>query len=517
MTFELMLAYSQTMLLPPPLTAPPAPPGGAVELDELDATATLAAATDNLRARRLAEVEELLVVLHWADLHSEDPREGPDGEFQRSMGNVLVQLGGDGTPGVQDFCLGELAIARGTGVVALRNLMADLLDLRHRLPLIWSAVRAGECESWVAGKVARLSRALPADRVGLVDSAIARIITRESAGRVIEVAEAKVIEADQDAHAARLEEARRQRFAHVGRSDEHGLRTLVARVTAGDAAAIDAVITRVAEILRPLNEEATSDELRAEAIGYLARPTELLRLLLEHLEPPEQQDEQPEGEPEPELPRALAFPADLLDALRSADLSALRPRSVLYVHLHEAAVGDRADAVARAEGLGPVLVNQLEELLRHHRVTLTPVIDLNDRVSTAAYEHPESLKTRVHLMTGGDYFPFAAGRSRRVDYDHPTPYDPDGPPGQTGDHNSGPLTRTHHRWKTHAGYRARQSGQGRYAWLTPQGRGYLVDHTGTREIDPEHARMIIEAPAGVDIYPGGPEIDITGYQQTPQR
>jgi len=44
-------------------------------------------------------------------------------------------------------------------------------------------------------------------------------------------------------------------------------------------------------------------------------------------------------------------------------------------------------------------------------------------------------------------------------------------------------------------------GQGRYAWLSPHGLALLVDHTGTRRIEPQHARMIIEAPPGLDLYP----------------
>lgn len=93
-----------------------------------------------------------------------------------------------------------------------------------------------------------------------------------------------------------------------------------------------------------------------------------------------------------------------------------------------------------------------------------------------------------------------------LDLDHPTPFDHgdegrDPPPDQTGSHNSGPLGRRHHRWKTHAGFRSRQCGEGRYVWLTPHGLGFLLDHTGTHRIHPEKARMILEAPAGVDIYP----------------
>jgi hypothetical protein len=173
---------------------------------------------------------------------------------------------------------------------------------------------------------------------------------------------------------------------------------------------------------------------------------------------------------------------------------------VLYVHLHEAAILG-ADGVTRVEGLGPRSLSQLQALLGRTQLRVQPVIDLSDRVRSTAYEHPDSLKERIHLTTGGDYWSFATSTSRRVDFDHPIPYDDTGPPGQTGNHNSGPLGRRHHRWKTHAGYRSRQCGQGRYAWLTPHGLAFIVDHTGTRRIEPQHARMIIEAPPGVDLYP----------------
>ena len=48
-----------------------------------------------------------------------------------------MQLGGEGTPPVQDFCLGEIALARGTGVMATENATADTLDLIYRLPETW--------------------------------------------------------------------------------------------------------------------------------------------------------------------------------------------------------------------------------------------------------------------------------------------------------------------------------------------------------------------------------------------
>ena len=454
-------------------------------LPDLDAAALLAAATGAVRERRLAEVRDLEVLAQWAVVHSADPTEGPDGRHARVLGDVLVHPGGEGTPGVQDFCLGEIALARGTGVTATSNAMADVLDLQHRLPHTWEVLLAGEAEVFVARRVAKLSRHLPVDRVGLVDSAIARIIAHESGGRVLAVAEAKIIEADPHLHDQRAEAERARRYVGLGRTDELGLRTVIARVEAGDAVWVDATLQRVAEILAPTHPHACADELRAIAFGFLARPAELLQLLLEHSDPTLDERDLPS--------RATAFPADLLDALRTADLSALAPRSVLYVHLHEAALGG-ADAVARAEGLGPVPLSTLCGLLGRTRLTVRPVRDLSSRVRSTAYEHPESLKEQTYLRTGGDYWPYATSTSRRVDYDHPTAYDDTGPPGQTGSHNSGPLGRRHHRWKTHAGYQARQIGPAAYLWRSPHGRYHLVDSLGTLEVDPAAGHAVMTGP-----------------------
>jgi hypothetical protein len=174
----------------------------------------------------------------------------------------------------------------------------------------------------------------------------------------------------------------------------------------------------------------------------------------------------------------------------------------VFVHLTEAAVRSQS-GIARVEGLGPMLVPSLSELLGHADVSVTPVSDLAHRVSTDRYEHPDALKDQVWLLTGGDVFPFSPRSATRdqVDFDHATAYDADGPHGQTGTHNSGPLRRRHHRWKTSGGYRSRQAGPGRHLWQTPHGDCYLVDHTGTRRLPADHAETILTGPPGVDLYP----------------
>lgn len=123
---------------------------GVMDLGDLDATATLAVAERDVAARRRQGVDRLLVLLHWADLHSEDPQARPGAVPIRRGGDRLIRLGGDGTPMTSELCWAELAIALQAGAVAVRNQAGQALDLRHRLPLLWAAVTGLRVEPWVA-------------------------------------------------------------------------------------------------------------------------------------------------------------------------------------------------------------------------------------------------------------------------------------------------------------------------------------------------------------------------------
>ncbi len=110
----------------------------------------------------------------------------------------------------------------------------------------------------------------------------------------------------------------------------------------------------------------------------------------------------------------------------------LRPgQTEIYVHLtdHTLATGT---GVLRVEGLGPLLADQLAELVGHGPYTVKPVIDLHDAVSVDAYEIPDRIRERVKLIHPVEVFPFGSQETRRsMDLDHVEPYDPLGPPGQT--------------------------------------------------------------------------------------
>ena len=441
-------------------------------------------ATQALTARRLAEVQELRLVVQWAVLH-DHPRDERD---------PMLTPGGDGTPSIREHAIPELAMARETHPATTRALIADGLDLIHRLPLTWAVVEAGECEPWVARRVAVISRSLLSEQVRRVDRAVAKAIRGHAPSTVLEVARAKVIEADPETHAAERERIRHQRYVTLSRADEFGYRHLVARVTAGDAAWIDAMVDRVAEILRAtMGHDHNHDELRSLALGWLARPVELLKLLLEHTE---SGTDAPVWAPEDTAETIARF-----CALPTSRLAQLRNRGRLFVHITDAALRSGV-GVARVEGVGPIDVQQLHEVLGNAAVTVTPVLDLALRRRVDAYEHPEVVKDHVWTQTGGDCFPFSPRTATRdgVDYDHAIPYDDTGPPGQTGPHNSGPLRRRHHRAKTFGGYTSRVAGPGRFLWRTPHGQAFLVDHTGTTRLAVAQADAIAEAPEGVEIY-----------------
>ena len=166
---------------------------------DLDTTAVLSATEDLTREQRERDVDLLRLVLQWADLHADDPGEG------RAPGSdQLIDFGGEGTPQVRGLRWGggDRAAVR---LVSIKHLAADALDLRHRMPLVWRAVQDLRIPAWVARKVAAMSRSLAKDPVVIVDAAVAATAD-QAPGRVLAIAEAKVIEADPGAHRARLAE-----------------------------------------------------------------------------------------------------------------------------------------------------------------------------------------------------------------------------------------------------------------------------------------------------------------------
>lgn len=464
-----------------------------------------------MRDRRQGDVEAMDRLLAWCDRHSTDPQSQP-GAVPGLGGDRLVTIGGDGTPQVAELCFEEFAIAAHAGVIATTNRAADLLDLRHRLPNVYDAVRALRVELWVARKVASMSRKLDRDQVVIVDLAVAAAAD-ESPSRILAIAEAKVIEADIAAHRQRIAEDEAKKGVWLRRkrpgeragticaeADVQGLGMRLSTAGAEELAEfIETIAAVLAEQHVPTHPDdvKTMDQLRAEAAELLADPAAVLTLLAgpPETEPTHEPDPEPVNEPEPTPERAPAKPR--------------RRPATINVFLSQDVLAGKADGVARVDGIGPLLLEQLAALLRHRDITVVPVVDLTIGRAVNGYEHPTSMKRRTLLRTRRDVFPHSTRHGTgRIDHDHPTPYDPTGPPGQTSDLNDAPLARRDHRAKTHLGYRVAQLGLGAYRWETPHGLGRVVTGNGTTvvelirnhdgrtigEIYPTHHRITCDLP-----------------------
>jgi hypothetical protein len=434
--------------------------------------ALLQRAEELVLERRRVEMAAIEVLLELADACSGDPQAEPGAVPIRFGGPRLVTLGGDGTPQVSDLHLVEMAIARHEGVFALRRELAAAFDLLHRLPQSYEGGRALRCEPWVLKKVAAMSRKLTKDQAAVVDEAVAAALD-EAPGRILEITEAKIIEADPKAHEERIRRNRERKgvwFPQPRPGDRvdgeaAGLATVFARVEEADAQAyarmVEDLATALAEHAAPVpegHEPPSADHWRAEAFAMLADPEAVLAFL----------SSLDDTEIQPEPPRKP------------------RPTAELHIHLSFDTTTGAFGPVARLEGRGPMLTTQVRDLLRHRNVSITAVVDLNTGRSVNGYEHPTDVKQRTQLRTIADRFPHATTLwrhgGRPPDHDHTSAYDPTGPPGQTGDHNDTPLTRTSHRTKTHLGYRVFQLGPDRWIWGTPHGLYRLVTGNGTTPI-----------------------------------
>ncbi|MGI8900142.1 MAG: hypothetical protein ACR2HA_04305, partial [Nocardioides sp.] len=213
------------------------------------------------------------------------------------------------------------------------------------------------------------------------------------------------------------------------------------------------------------------------------------------------------------VPSNLDLPADLHTQLRCLpghiDLDRLLPHATLYVHISAdtltgpftthtgTGTGTGSDPtlvpgasrlgphVAHVEGIGPITLDQAREWLGHHRVTLLPVLDPATTEAVTGYTFTPRLREALHATVPRDVFPWAVNTGRGKDIDHPIPYRPPdtgppggppgtGPPGQTGLHNAAPMTRHHHRLKTHVGWHLTQLTVGTYLWRSPHQHYWIV-------------------------------------------
>ncbi|WP_366914050.1 HNH endonuclease signature motif containing protein, partial [Nocardioides sp.] len=117
------------------------------------------------------------------------------------------------------------------------------------------------------------------------------------------------------------------------------------------------------------------------------------------------------------------------------------------------------------------------------KVIIRPVLDLATHYSRDGYVPTETMREQAILINRTCVHPWCDRPARACDLDHITPYENQGPPGQTSSANLAPLCRHHHRLKTHSGWQYQHLEPGIYLWTSPAGRAYLRTPTGTTTLN----------------------------------
>ncbi|MGH3382954.1 MAG: DUF222 domain-containing protein [Nocardioidaceae bacterium] len=419
---------------------------------------------------------------HYADIH---PPEQPD-RPGRLWAERAQQPGGDGTPQVAEFAVDELAVAAGWSHGRAFGQLGDALDLRHRMPRLFARLAAGEVAPVKVRQVLRAAHGLSQLAARRLDEAIAPIAEKVGPRRLEQEID-KVLIAVDPAEADRRTDAATGRRQVAVSKDEHGNCQILADVDALDGMAFDAAVDHVADLLRDLGDTRAKDIRRAAAIGWLANPAATMALARRHrawqtgdqpLPWPTSVDCRTDTDPDghqqlvPGIWRLdLPEPADLID-------HTLWPTATIVMHLDPHTWQTQTGPVDLT-GHGPITAEQAFDRLRHHHVTIKPVIDLDNIhfTGTLGTDFTGTLREAVLLANPWNPFPYADAQSKDSDdLDHTLPRNLGGP---TTLDNGAPLRRRLHRTKTFAnGWRVKQPEPGIYIWRTPEGRLYLCDRRG---------------------------------------
>jgi len=439
----------------------------------LDEAAVLAAARGFRRDADSAEASLLVEVVNWAHLHQVTDLDDAATWMAGKGQDTGIPLGGVGCPLVSEFAVAELATALRLSSGSGRNLVAQTLELFHRLPKLWARVQDGSLPAWRARRIAEETLCLSVEAAEYVDRMLAPFAHRTGPAQTQRMVEEAITRFMPDFARERRDRAADGRHVDIetdqvsfaGTSRVHG------ELDLADALDLEDAIRAGAEDLKALGSTDPLDVRRAAALGVLARGQHRLDLT-------------PEGAASPDPVVAEVAQQPSRNPGKGREL-------VLFVHLSEAAIrSHHPDAVAHLENAGGQLLTAGQVADWCHRpdtsnVTVKPVIDLNQPDRVDGYQAPARIAEKVRLRDKTCVFPYCHRPTRSCDLDHIVPYDPGGPPGQTSTDNLACLCRLHHRMKTHAGWAYYMLLPGTFVWHSPHGHTWLRDQAGTTDLTPD--------------------------------
>lgn len=441
------------------------------DLADLAEGALLTEASEVEALLREAEVHKLRIAYQWAIAHPAlDACETPAGPTLPAVLTAPESLGGLGTPTVAAFTPEPLAVALGCSPTSASALLADTLDLHHRLPLLWDHARAQLVPVWKACRVATRTRHLSFDAARWLDRQVAGRMSSLGAPALDRLVAEAAARCDSDDLTQRETLARDTWdvvLTHPGPHRSAGTSELRATGDTLDLTRFHDLVCAEAEALGALGDTDELGVRKAKALGVIADAQ--ARLDLTSL-------------------MTTGDPATHQAARRPARETALARRDAkvrLYLHasLADVVAGD-PDATGSAEGVGPVTLELIRSWAGRARVTIQPVLHVasDDRWSVDRHDPPPRMAEQVRLRDETCIFPWCGRSARQCDLDHREPFeDPGdgGPPGQTSPESLAPLCRRHHRAKTSGAWSYERIDPGTYLWTGPAGLTVLVTPRGT--------------------------------------
>src|SRR3954452_23308020 len=239
-----------------------------------------------------AEADLLELAVHYVDLHPVTPHAPAATWTDRGL-EVFptrtptqraerARLAGDGTPGVAEYAVEELAAALNVGYHTGLSLVSDAVELCYRLPKLWALVQDGALQAWKARTVATETTSLSKAAVGFVDTHLATAARRNKLpgpGGIRALVHQALLQCDPDRAAAVEQAALNRRGVWFDNRETVATTQLTATLDTADAVGLDATLTDLATTLGRLGDPTGIDIRRAHALGILADPQQALNLL----------------------------------------------------------------------------------------------------------------------------------------------------------------------------------------------------------------------------------------------
>lgn len=362
---------------------------GTGEADALTAADLLASIRAERQAENAAAARQLDLAARWADLHPPESIHTA-AAFTVPGSDHEEPLAGEGCPLVAEFCIAELGTVLGISTMSAKKLIGHALELRHRLPRLWSQVQSGHVPAWRARSVAEVTihttPSLTREAAAFVDAQVSAVAGRIGPAQLDRLVAETIKRYDLALTdpAADPEDGYLHvdpRHATLHDQDVHfaGTMHFEADLDIADALDLNHALAQRAAEQKALGSTESLDVRRSKALGDLARTQTALDL---HAQDGRVAGEERAGVSRPDLPAAREV--------------------VLHAHFSAESTEERTvfgPTGRLEEGQRLILLDQLTSWCGDSRtkITIKPVIDLNTEKSTPAYEIPDRIREHVVL------------------------------------------------------------------------------------------------------------------------